>query len=726
MTTTASTKAVCALFACLALTSSLSAQQFPPIPDAPKTEVQPESADQREKREALADAERKAAAAAFAPWKHTPLSTLPGAPVSIDQYNSLKKTGAVTLAERLRHEEDTEEGALQIALEKKQWPRSFVKPDGSRAVLSHFTKGFPHYSINLGLFEAHMVGADQLWPGGSLGLSLDGSGVPIGMWEPSLVETNHAEFSTGVERVTTIGSGSPDDHATAVAGIIMAAGIDTNAIGASYNGTLRSHLLANQFSSMASEATNGMLISNHSYGQIMGWDTVVIGGHSRVAWYGDTDISADEDYRFGFYGTEAHTVDDIQYHNPYYLSVWAAGNERGQSGGTTIGPGDPHYAWSGSLQDFVYTTMSHGAGAGYLNDGDEGQYDTLHPYQSAKNSLVVGSVRTNGTLSTTSSLGPTDDGRIKPDLVAPGEGVYAPYPYAGYWYYSGTSFSSPTVAGSLNLLQQLWQQSAPRPMLASTVRGVAIHTAAPVLYENSPSYSSGWGLLSVSNAARLVSMNATNSKSFIKEVLFTNGDYIEFPVTGDGSNAIKITICWTDPAAAANSAAVDPTNSALVNDLDLRVIDSSGTTNFPFCLNPDFAGKSSGTRSGPATNGDNTVDNVEQVYIGATNDTFTVRVTHKNTLYDGHQQVSIFMSGTVPQPAPALLISRQAFTDTNKFTIQWPAVVGQLYEVHYKDDLNSTNWVISGQISATKTNVAVDMPASISASNRFYRVVAVP
>jgi subtilisin family serine protease len=194
------------------------------------------------------------------------------------------------------------------------------------------------------------------------------------------------------------------------------------------------------------------------------------------------------------------------------------------------------------------------------SNGDASGYDTVSDMGCAKNILTVGAVfpgafssPTNVVWAPFSSCGPTDDGRIKPDLVGAGISIIT-CNYSNdfsYDFFNGTSFSCPSVAGSINLLAQYYRQlhpSAPDP-LASTLKALVIQTADPTTTNSGPSYRAGWGLMNTAKAAGLTANDATNGlKNFIKEVMLTNGTYIQFPVTAlGGTNALKITTCWTDP-----------------------------------------------------------------------------------------------------------------------------------------------------------------------------------
>jgi Subtilase family len=191
-----------------------------------------------------------------------------------------------------------------------------------------------------------------------------------------------------------------------------------------------------------------------------------------------------------------------------------------------------------------------------------------------------------------SSVGPTSDGRIKPDVVAPGENIFMPSTNSltAYTNESGTSFSAPAIASALNLIVQEKNRliGTNSQLLASTLRGLAIHTADAAGTNAGPNYKYGWGLFDAKNAVQLFVANTfTNSLPFIKEIQMFDGDYIQFPITvTNGTPQLKVTICWTDPAGSVFPALVNPTNLALINDLDLRVISPNGATNYPWVLNP--------------------------------------------------------------------------------------------------------------------------------------------
>lgn len=597
-------------------------------------------------------------------------------------------------------------------------------------------EGLPRYNITYNSAAADTISVDELWPGGSSGLSITGSNTLMGIWDGGDVLTNHSEFVTGATtRMTDKDGISPlpiDWHPTAVAGTMTAGGSVTNAKGMAFNAAVWAYDWYYDLDiEMNSAYANDVRVSNHSYGQQAGWGTITLAGPTVTnCWWGDLAISGAESHFFGRYDSYCTNVDAIAYGNPRSLTVWAAGNDRDDSAPPA---GSQYVTFTNGTP--IWSTISR------PHDYAKGGYDTITDRGLAKNVLTVGAVHKivggyggTGTvnMSSFSGWGPTDDGRIKPDVIAAGVGLFTPirhpaYPDNPYYYItnaSGTSFSSPSAAGAVGLLVDLRTRLIPQhPFLSSTLKGVLIHTADEAASVG-PDYRTGWGLVNADKSARLVQADYdTGGKQFIKEVTLIDGDVIEFAVTATGGVPLRVTICWTDPAGAAQPLQLNPTNLVLINDLDLRVISASGTTNMPWVLNP-------ANPSNSATKGDNFRDNVEQVVVTntATSEQFIVRVTHKGTLVDdtgqaSSQDVSIILSGIVPEARPELAIIQADFTNGSEM-ILWPSVVGQNYRVQSTLDLLDQMWTyISGEISATKTNTAWESGVTPDGEHQFYRLI---
>ena len=482
-------------------------------------------------------------------------------------------------------------------------------PNGGVVELQSLKDGPPQYNITDNSVSADTISTDEVWPTGGNDLSLDGSTILLGIWDGGSVRSTHQEFGSRVTQKDSPASQS--GHSTGVAGTMIATGITWQAKGMAFTADLDAYDWTDDLSEMASAASNEMRISNHSYGYIRGWywGDLQPTGTNQWYWLGNTGVSQTEDYRFGLYESSARDADEVVYEAVYHLPVWSAGNDRDD-----VPASQPisHKVWNGSWVDS--TTVRD-------QDGGTSGYDSVGSRKTAKNILTVGAIDdiaggytepNDVVMSVFSGYGPTDDGRIKPDIVANGVGLVTTYNRndADYVSYSGTSFSSPSVAGSLGLLQQLHEDlnGTNQPLWASTYKALVIHTADEAGDDDGPDYRFGWGLMNTLSAARLLTNNAVwNSKAHIKEVTLPNDDYIEFNVTADTNQPLRVTMCWTDPPGPTQPAQLDPTNSVLVNDLDLRVITPGGvTTNFPWILNP-----SSPTNA--ATTGDNSRDNVEQV-----------------------------------------------------------------------------------------------------------------
>ena len=396
--------------------------------------------------------------------------------------------------------------------------------------------------------------------------------------------------------------------------------------------------------------------------------------------------------------------------------------------------------WNGPATQPVWHWAIYGGGWQWTNtirplDGGAEGYHTVNTYAVSKNNLVVGAVEkipggytspTNVSLAWFSSAGPTDDGRIKPDLVAAGIGLYSSTftNATSYGTKSGTSMAAPSVAGVLGLLTELHQRhfGAQQPLLASSPKAVVLNTTDEAGAAAGPDYLHGWGLLNATRAARLMTNNIqSQSLAHLKEVRLASGDYIEFPIVATNTQPLRVTICWTDPPGTNPPASLNPTNLILVNDLDLRLISPSGTTNYPWVLNP-------ANRTAAATTGDNFRDNVEQAEVASpASGVWLVRVTHKGQLRNDQgavadQRVSIALWGNLAQPPVLPRFTQIAMVSSNAVSLRWDSEVGRVYKVQYRDDVASGAWQDStGEISATKTNTAVTLSAD--SDNRFYRLV---
>ncbi len=648
-------------------------------------------------------------------------------------------------------------------IEQQGFDESARLSDGSVIGLVGIRDGIPRYNTTFNAGAADTISVDELWPNGSSGLNLTGINALVGIWDGGDVQTDHVEFSSGGQsRVIDVDGVSPvsiSKHPTAVAGTMAASGVNYSGDpkGMAYQTTVWAYDWLNDISEMPTAYANNVRVSNHSYGEQAGWGSVSIsagtynywaGGTIQLqagtyyCWWGDIAASASESYFFGIYEQATADTDDVAYGNPHSLPVWAAGNDRDD-----VQPPSNY----GYISFYNGITYYIDPSSGYLPaDFSQGGYDTISDHGIAKNVLTVGAVNkisggyagaSSVVLGAFSSFGPTDDGRIKPDVVAAGVDLTSPIwdpanpngisDYAESTgnnnspsFATGTSFAAPAVAGATGLLIDLREQLKPaEPFLSSTLKTLLIHTADET-ETIGPDYKTGWGLLNSQRAAVLVQDDSDEgNKQFIKEVVLNSGDYIEFPIIALGGEDLKISIGWTDPAGTPPAAGLDPVDLMLVNDLDLRIVDSFGVTNFPWILNPTSPASS-------ATTGDNFRDNTEQVVVlnPTAQEVYTVSITHKGNLVDdtgttSEQAISVVLSGIVPEARSETRIEEFVVSNASEL-VGWPSVIGQNYKLQATTNLVDTAWSdSSAEISATKTNTVWEETAPSSANTRFYRLI---
>ncbi len=477
------------------------------------------------------------------------------------------------------------------------------------------------------LNAAKTVSTNKVWPGGADGLNLTGQGLTIAIWDGGKVLNTHQEF-TG-RAVQKDGATALSSHATHVSGTMIAAGIDPMAKGMAYEANLEAYDWNIDVAEMAQAAAQGLILSNHSYKHIAGWES--------TRWYGDTTISRYEDYKFGFYDAITRQFDLICNAAPYYLPVIAAS--------TTEIKHPRRYGLC--LEWKCLGLQQYGASAGR-------PWDCIPTFCGAKNALTIGNVQdlTSGytnpagvVLVGSSSCGPTDDGRIKPDLVANGQSLYSSVStgISNYANSTGTSMSSPNTTGSLALLQQLCDDTLGFYLKSATLKALVIATADEAGTAPGPDYMFGWGLLNTSKAADLICRN--EQSGFIKELYLADGQVFSMPVYSDGLSPLSVTIAWNDPAGTSPPKSLNPTDLMLINDLDVRVLSSIDTT-YPYVLNP-------ANPAGTASTGDNFRDNAEKVFIDTPSaGVYTIVISHKNSLAGGSQEFGLVVDG-IQNQAPA-------------------------------------------------------------------------
>jgi Ca2+-binding RTX toxin-like protein len=421
---------------------------------------------------------------------------------------------------------------------------------------------------------------------------LTGNGIVAGV-DDSGVDGNHPD----INEVAAISASAAGTHGTHVAGILAGNGSQS----ATNGGT------AFQWRGMAPNAgiiDSQDLITLSNLATAINTNSMDLANHSHA-------VSPD-----GSYDAQNQTVDQ-------------AIQGDATDGGASV-PRRPQ----------VYSAGNNGTTAAWINN----QVGFFSLTKQMKNAVVVGNwdVPQND-LVNSSSMGPTHDGRIKPDVVAPGawnitstgtagDGVcYVANNTNGYGPCGGTSMASPVVAGITALMLEGWQttyldpsgtnldQAAPAP---STLRALVIQSTTDIVNNDvrngtlaeidgdsnsannggvadgtgraaatvGPDYATGWGLVDAAVAVDIV-LDARDEHGVpvpnrIVQDSLQHLEVVEihFAVDTDMITAgddVRVTLAWDDVAGALQTPLA---SAALVNDLDLVLIDPNGNTFYPWQL----------------------------------------------------------------------------------------------------------------------------------------------
>lgn len=305
--------------------------------------------------------------------------------------------------------------------------------------------------------------------------------------------------------------------------------------------------------------------------------------------------------------------------NQEMLHVFSAGNS-GRSGLNTVGaPGNAKNVLTvGATENVRDDGITDGCGSSASDNADD--------------------------IANFSSRGPTDDGRMKPDIVAPGVHIQGPASqddgFSGYGvcgmfdtpYYpegqtlytwsTGTSHSAPAVAGATSLVYEYYNRilhpgHSPSPaMIKALILNGARYLDGKSSGDTLPSPYQGWGGLYLKNVFD------TTPRSFIDQVVVFQNSGEEYQVEGtihDPTKPLRVSLVWTD-------APGSTTGNVLANDLDLEV-QMGGKTYRGNMFDGAFS----------IPNGTvDSLNNVEQVFLPAgLADSFRVRVIARNIAGDG-------------------------------------------------------------------------------------------
>lgn len=449
--------------------------------------------------------------------------------------------------------------------------------------------GTPATHIPLGIEQVESSMAQAIWPVGDLGINLNGDGYnKVGMWTSyRSLPYIHEEYSDRIEY--------KDFHEYADFGYPIEEwpqldDHDTQTAGI---------IIAGGSPNPDAKGVAYKSILNVYTGQRMESELAIAASEGMEL------ASHSYGYANNCYGATDQIIDIVSYNAPNFLFIQAAGNTE---------------------------TELYGQG---------------------KNNLAVGSVRVlsgqytgpSDVINGGSKIGPAVDYRIKPDIVAPGGPTTGCIGTDGYTTIGPfSSFAAPVVTGVGVLLQQHFQtnNSNGLPMRSSELKALMIHTTDEAGPADGPDAEFGWGLINAKRAAELITLDAFNQDVLTTHVLNEGGTF-ERQIYSDGTEPLRVTIVWTDPAGEIRECSDG--FPRLVNDIDLSLTDGN-ITYFPYRLD-------SRNPTGPAfNNGKNFLDNVEQVYLPTSQEGYyTININHVGILTNSSQAFSMIVTGDTEEPS---------------------------------------------------------------------------
>ena len=504
------------------------------------------------------------------------------------------------------------------------WIEPYVQPELCNSAASTIC-GVPELRDDLGLYGAdQIIGiADSgLDTGNFATLATDFAG-RIRQIDTSFVENRNGEWS------------DLNGHGTHVIGALLGSGVQSGSDPAAHNYT-------GSFAGVAPEAELAL--------------QCVVDAQSRVriplyledlfgpAYASGARVHSDSwgNPVEGEYTQYSSEVDQFIWSHKDFSIVFAVGNEGKDRNQDGIIDSDNLYAPATAKNCISVGASENNCSLGGYQQGYGTAWPTDYPVAPIKFDFMSNNI--DG-IAAFSSRGPTDDGRIKPDICAPGTNVISNRTHTGiigkwwgtydsnYVYWGGTSISTPHVAGAAALVREYFQKEKGINPSAALVKATLINGAvdiAPGQYGTgqrqevmpAPDKSQGWGRLNVKQS---ISPTLPLVNEFADEsATLSTGAYRDYQYTViNNSLPFKATLVWTDYPGALLAA------KELVNDLDLTVTSPTGTVY-------------------PTGGLHDRVNNVEQVEIAAPElGTYSIRVTGFNIPMES-QDYALVVTGGLP------------------------------------------------------------------------------
>lgn len=474
------------------------------------------------------------------------------------------------------------------------------------------------------------------------GRRYDGSGVTMGIADDGAIGP-HIDFKGRVTQYTT-NFNAGNTHGDMVAGIAVGTGnLDPRVMGMAHRTYLHMYSISSYphvVPAVANYANLGTTITSTSYSQGTG----------------------------GVYTSDAATIDNQINSNEMLMHVFSAGNAG---------------------------TSNHGYGAG------SGWGNITGGYKAAKNVMAVANLRNTDQLENSSSRGPAQDGRIKPDIAANGYNQMSTGPNNTYRPGGGTSAASPGIAGIFAQLSHAYRSLNGDSVPPSALLKACMLNTTEDLGNPGPDYRFGWGRVNALRAVKTLEQN-----HYVTGTI-SQGDSLTHQITVPANSAqLRVMVYWADRGGVPNA------SRALVNNLDLK-LNAPGTTSYlPWVLNPT---PTVAALNSNAVRGVDTLNNAEQVTVDdPAAGTYTIEL--KGTaIPQGPQRYWVVYEWYEEGIEVTYPMGGEGFVPTETELIRWDASgVTGTFNVQYTTNNGSTWTNIATNLGNSVRHVSWTVPSIVT------------
>lgn len=320
--------------------------------------------------------------------------------------------------------------------------------------------------------------------------------------------------------------------------------------------------------------------------------------------------------------------------------------------------------------------------------------------KAAKNSIATANLLYNDDRDNSSSRGPCEDGRLKPDISAHGNNQRSTGELNTYQNGGGTSAASPGIAGVAAMLYQAYkeQHNGVNPK-GAFMKALLLNTADD-MGRPGPDYDFGWGRVNARRALEAMQNNQFISSSIKQDSTHTHE--IQIPA---GVKRVKVMVLWSDPAGSPIAA------KALVNDIDIKMNTPQFGTLNPWVLK---TAASMDSIQAIATRGIDRLNNMEQVTLdNPPAGTYSIDV-HGFAIPSNEQNYHLVYSFIMDEVQLTYPWGGEYFTPGNNEVVRWEAFGNTgPFTLAYSVD-GGMNWTNIASVPASRRYFDWTVPTNIT------------